>query len=550
MYSSRMTKGSNIICIVLALLPGVFRLPLMREFTVFSTMIYAALITAALLWTVQIRQRLTQPEERKYLTWVGYMIVLFLALRTLKYQFVPADTAASRYVWYLYYLPQTFLPLLMFFAVLHIGRPIDLPIHRGWKLMYLPAALIVLGVLTNDLHRLAFIPLDGWASDTYRHGPIYFAAVLWIALLFVGMLAVALKRCAAPATRRNLWMPVIPPVLGAVYTACYIIDPDGVLPYLYKMPEVACFVCAAFLECLILAHLLPTNDSYADLWRVSDLGGGIMDRSGALRYPTRTPPNVTAEQVIKAAEQPMRLPESSLLLNSHAVCGGWGYWTTDMAEIDRLNGQLEELGDVLSEENAMLEGENELKARRLRIEQKAELYDSIERDVAPELLKVRLLLAQAKKEASAPEKPLEYAAVLTAYIKRRCNLLLLSHQQQKLSGRELRLALTESLEYIQLYGIETYGEYGEDTMLPAGHVLLAYRLFETALETAFDSLEGVFVNLQTAGGLKLNIELAGAVVPEDILADEIAALGGTLAAAHEDGAALLHLRLPEGGEAV
>lgn len=547
MYSSRMTKGSNLICMILAFLPGIFRLPWLRGFSVFGTLIYAALLTAALLWTVQVRQRLTQPEQRKYLTWAGCMIVLFLALRTLKYQFFPAGSLPNRYAWYLYYLPQTFLPLLMFFAVLHIGRPIDQPIPRRGKLLYLPAALIVLGVLTNDLHHLAFAPLDGWASDSYRHGPVYFLAVFWMALLFVGMLAVALKRCAAPATRRSLWMPILPLLFGAVYTVCYLLEPDGLLPHLYKMPEAACFVCAAFLECLIQAHLLPTNDSYADLWRVSDLGGGILDRHGTLRYPTRNPPSVTAEQVLAAAEHPLRLPGRSLLLNSHAVCGGWGYWTTDMAEIDRLNRQLEDLGDVLSEENDLLERENDLKARRLRIEQKAALYDSIEQDVAPELLQVRLLLAQAKQEPAAPEKPLERAAVLTAYVKRRCNLLLLSHQQEQLSGRELRLALTESLEYLQLYGIGTYGEYGEDTTLPAGHILLAYRLFEAALETAFDRLEGVFVNLQTAGGLKLNLELAGACVPAGLLADEIAALGGSLTAAQEDGAALLHLRLPEGG---
>lgn len=549
MHSSKMTKVSNKLCIFLMILPGVFRLPQFRTFTVFGTLIYAVLLTAALMWTVQIRQRLTQPEERKYLTWAGYMIVLFLALRTLKYQFVPANSLGNRYVWYLYYLPQTFLPLLMFFAVLHIGKPIDQPVQIRWKLLYLPAALLVLGVLTNEWHHLAFAPLDGWVSDTYRYGPLYFAVVLWMVLLFVGMLIIALKRCAAPATRRNLWMPILPLLFGTLYTVLYILNPNGLLPYLYKMPEVACFVCAAFLECLIQAHLLPTNDDYADLWHISDLGGGIMDYNGVLCYPTRNTPAVTKDQVLEAEKHPIRLPESALQLNSHAVSGGWGYWTTDMTEIDRLNQQLEELGDVLAEENAMLEGENDLKERRLRIEQKAELYDSIERDVAAELLQVRLLLAQVKKNGTAPEKTLKQAAVLTAYIKRRCNLLLLSHQQELLSGRELRLALTESLEYIHLYGVETCGEYGEDTVLPAAHILLAYRLFETAVEIAFDRLEGVFVNLQAAGGLKLNLELAGVHVPENLLTAEIADLGGTLTVTQEDGAALLHLRLPEGGAA-
>lgn len=291
-----------------------------------------------------------------------------MAEETLAKSSLPPFLIFGRYVWYLYYLPQTFLPLLMFFAVLHIGKPIDQPIARRWLLLYLPAALIVLGVLTNDLHSLAFIPLDGWANDSYRHGPLYFAAVFWMALLFAAMLAVSLVRCAVPGMRKNLWMPLLPLAFGAVYTTSYILHPGGILAYLYKMPEAVCFVCAAFLEGLILARLLPTNDNYYELWCASDLGGGIVSRSGNLQYPTRNSVPVSVDDVRRAALQPLRLRDGDLMLNSRTVHGGWGYWTTDMTEINLLNARLEDLGDVLSEENSMLEGENELQERRLRIE--------------------------------------------------------------------------------------------------------------------------------------------------------------------------------------
>lgn len=109
------------------------------------------------------------------------------------------------------------------------------------------------------------------------------------------------------------------------------------------------------------------------------------------------------------------------------------------------------------------------------------------------------LLALAKADCPETEKLLKHAAVLTAYIKRRCNLLLLSHQQAALPARELILALTESLEYIRLCRIEACGEYKDDTAIPSGHILLAYRLFETALEEYFDDVEAVSVNLRSAG---------------------------------------------------
>lgn len=77
---------------------------------------------------------------------------------------------------------------------------------------------------------------------------------------------------------------------------------------------------------------------------------------------------VSVDDVRRAALQPLRLRDGDLMLNSRTVHGGWGYWTTDMTEINLLNARLEDLGDVLSEENSMLEGENELWERRLRIE--------------------------------------------------------------------------------------------------------------------------------------------------------------------------------------
>lgn len=157
------------------------------------------------------------------------------------------------------------------------------------------------------------------------------------------------------------------------------------------------------------------------------------------------------------------------------------------------------------------------------------------------------LLALAKADCPETEKLLKHAAVLTAYIKRRCNLLLLSHQQAALPARELILALTESLEYIRLCGIEACGEYKDDTAIPSGHILLAYRLFETALEEYFDDVEAVSVNMRSAGGLKLNLEIAGVSVPQDILAGKIAAEGGSLSVTCEDGSELLHLRFPKGG---
>ena len=72
---------------------------------------------------------------------------------------------------------------------------------------------------------------------------------------------------------------------------------------------------------------------------------------------------------------------------------------------------------------------------------------------------------------------IKHAAILIAYIKRRSNLLLLSHERGVIYSSELRLALAESLEYTQLYGAKVHGEYIGEALLPAPVVLLIYLLF-------------------------------------------------------------------------
>ena len=72
-------------------------------------------------------------------------IFIWMSLRTLKYEFTENEYILRRYLWYRYYVPQTFCVLFRFLAVLHIGRSHECPIHVRWKLLYIPAAVIAIG---------------------------------------------------------------------------------------------------------------------------------------------------------------------------------------------------------------------------------------------------------------------------------------------------------------------------------------------------------------------------------------------------------------------
>lgn len=153
--------------------------------------IYLGLYAA---WGISLRGRIIQPQARRYLTAIAGLMVFWFVLRTCKFHIIPTGTHPDliRYLWYLYYLPMLFIPLLAVFVSLSLGEPEQFRLPKWVKLLYLPTVLLVLLVLTNDLHHLVFtFPPDAavWTDDNYHHAVGYYLAAGWFficALIMLG----------------------------------------------------------------------------------------------------------------------------------------------------------------------------------------------------------------------------------------------------------------------------------------------------------------------------------------------------------------------------
>lgn len=555
MQSSNRTKILNCICIVLIITACAIRL-LGHRYNTFSynSIICMLFSASAIIWIYQLQRRLIQPEVRKNLIVCALLILFWMILRTLKYEFLPDGHITARYLWYIYYIPQTFCVLLIFFSVLHIGMPQNRSISRFWKLLYIPSTIIVLGILTNDFHQLAFrFPqgLENWDNNKYIHGPFYYGAVFWIAILFLAILVIVFAKCAVPENRRKIWLPAMPLIFGIVYCTFFFINPKNLLVETFLMPEFVCFIFASFTECLILAHLIPSNDNYGDFWNASSIGAGIIDKNGVIRYKSKSSIPVTKEQVYKASEQAVFLENGDIVLRSHPIHGGFGYWTKDISTINQLNRKLENLGDVLAEENAILDAENKLAEERIRIEQQNKLYDDIAKSVNVQLDKLSSLIELPGQSEEEFESTMKYACILNSYIKRMSNMLLLFHQNKLILSDELCLAVSESLEYVRMYGIKAHFEHMGKSRLPGECILLTYEVFEAVLESGIPGTDAVLVNLEISNkSINLRIEMNSPklILPQDFMRDKIKAPGGNIQIETEQLTEYVSFTIPLGGE--
>ena len=170
-----------------------------------SSLSYVAL---ALAWGFSVSQRVLSRSVRRYLLLGCGMAVLWLLLRAAKYRYFTQDVIA-RHLWYLDYVPQTLAPLFSLMGALWLGRDEGAPPARAWRLLYLPAALICIEVLTNDLHQLAFrfsADMRDW-DGSYAHGPIYFIAMAWSVALLLIAVDIIYRKCRLYEIRSRAWVP-------------------------------------------------------------------------------------------------------------------------------------------------------------------------------------------------------------------------------------------------------------------------------------------------------------------------------------------------------
>lgn len=121
-------------------------------------------------WGVSLWQRIVQTQVRRYLAATAALCVFWLSIRTVKF-FFAASHAAIRYLWYGYYFPMLFIPLLCVLVAFSLGKPENYRPPRWTSFLYIPTTLLLILVLTNDLHQLVFVfPSDAAAWLDTDHG--------------------------------------------------------------------------------------------------------------------------------------------------------------------------------------------------------------------------------------------------------------------------------------------------------------------------------------------------------------------------------------------
>ncbi|MDY3919124.1 MAG: histidine kinase N-terminal 7TM domain-containing protein [Candidatus Limivivens sp.] len=493
-------------------------------------------------WFVSIRRRIMQKTVCRYLQIVAGLMMFWLYIRAVKWMFFYGYSAANRYCWYAFYLPIIFIPLLGAFVVQYIGKPEDYEMPRRMKLLYIPAGILLALIFTNDFHHLAFaFPEMVRYDDTeYTYGIAYFAVLVWAGILGIYFIGNLLMKSRAPGRRQFRQLPAV--ILGgaAFFWLLY-----GLKLVNYDLTAVSCLVIVLLLESSIQSGLIRSNSRYGALFGASTIEARILDRDEQICYASETA-GALEEGILRMTEQgPVNLGNKRF--SSAEISNGRILWCDDIMEINRFAGELEETGRQLARNNAILKEELELREKHLRILEESRLYEQVMKEVSGKLDQVETLLEDDGASGTMRENLIQ-VCILSVYVKRRSNLLLMGENHREIPALELEFCLRESLEQIRLTGALCSLECECMGRLGAKVLACAYDVFEQMIEQALEGLQALLVKGHIADGsifLRLWVDCGRKLqLPENT---DWISLGGTMEIKESEGAVLAEFRLEEGG---
>lgn len=448
-----------------------------------------------LFWALNVYRCVTDRRIRRILMLISRLLVLYFMFQIGKYMLFRGLPALQRYAWYGYYIPMVLIPLLVFYVALCLYRPEEEPLELKWRLLQIPAVVMILVTLTNDLHFWVFkFPTGEMVDGAHTRSWFYWVFFSWCVLMALGSFIVLSKKFTRKRFRVVRWFPLLFELFGFLLILLYMLEllPSFNGVNMWNIGELFGFIILGFLDVCTKVGMIPANVGYDWIFARSDIPAVISDSDGSPVYRSRD------------VDGPLKADENTQIM-THPIAGGTVSWAVDVSEIRELRRKIDETTYTIRHRNEFLINENRLKQEQYELEMRNRVYDRITSIVKPQLDVIDDIL---RDEDADFDSNLTKVAVLNAYIKRRSNMELINLPGEGGDGnragmipfRELTTAISESAEYIKLSGADAVVTFSGEGDLPAGMVKSAYEFFEYIVETCLDTLSDLAVVIRLADG--------------------------------------------------
>lgn len=462
-------------------------------------------------WIITVQRRVTDRKLRRYLVFGGTAIIALFIMRLIRWILFSRIFVVDRYFWYAYYIPTTILPFLSLLLALNVGREAEIRSKKTEKTLIAIWICLIVMILTNDLHNFVF-KIGGYYDGTlnYKYNYGYYVVIAWCVLLTAVSFVTLIIRSRTSVSKELALIPAYISMFFVTFLLIYIIrggkSPTILGRKLYNFQEIYALVYIGLWEASLRIGLIPSNSDYDDIFGLSTINAAIAGMEGKIKYRSDLAEEITEDEIARAENGEEVFLDENRVIRVQSIPVGKVAWVEDHTTINELNAGLKDALDRISEENNLLEMENEIKGQKASIEVRNKLYDKISFRTQWQLKKIEEILEKVELSGEDPDEAIKLCSVFGAYAKRQANLSIMAEHFKYLKLEELRYAIRESLENIRLLGVDAnVSGIKADTEFEGELLIFAYEFFETTIEAALPDVETISCILLGEDGLRLEI---------------------------------------------
>ncbi len=436
-------------------------------------------------WGISVVRRVVNSGVRHCLLHIAIILIIFFLIRSIKYEMTLPD-AANRFMWYLFYLPQILVAFFFFAATDFIVTKEKKRRVNNMILMFIPSALLIALVLTNELHHFVFAVNPVTGGTIYRPG--YFFVAGWMMIVCVlSIVRIPVDKKTEDFKKRYI-LPGIVLFLFVLYCLLYI-SPIRRLVSFLDYTFAYCVFVVLFLESLLLTGLIHTSRDYDWCFNHSMVNSQILDKDGNAIYRSVNARPIVAEEFLKLTKERVISVDQKTEVVMVPIRGGYVAWERDVYDINRQISKLTETRAFIKEATDSLRENIEIEKRQKTALERNRLYDITFSKVSDSVSKLEELVSYARRtDGEKLYKTLLKIDVLGVYVKRKSNLIILHETGLSDFYGELKLCFKESFDNLKDGGIN--GDFLFRGEFPIGHktALSIYETFETFLESMVEDL--------------------------------------------------------------
>lgn len=446
-------------------------------------------------WQYTISTKITQKTMRSHLTAQNIVSILYLTVRFVQDAFLYVNIPWMRFTGYFINIAAIFIPLFGLYVAFYFGKADDYRISEKWYLLLIPACLLSVLALTNDLHHFFYYIMPEESQPNLYFHPYIGTYIVYIwGLSIISYQVYVIYRRNGTTKSDSLYRKLIPfyePILLLLFSIPYATTAYVVRFELVEYSAGLIFILVLCWQIYILVGLIPVNTQYEEVFRRSTVAMQILLPSGETIAASENAAEITPAMLEALKQEQRFFATEDITMHLHPVLGGYMVWQTDLSQINHALRELQRLNAKLEEEQDLLAQEIHIQSDEASVQARNDIYDSLSSEVSGQLT----LLTELLSKESLSENDWNRICLIGTYIKRFCNLQLTYQEQQMIPISDLAISLQDMAKCMKNIGIRTSLDFCPISNLGPELILLITKTLEEILEEADFRLTSVAIQI-------------------------------------------------------